>query len=44
MNPTAAGIELRSFFGEPRIVSGRIREIDLIKHRVYLESEEERSS
>jgi predicted RNA-binding protein len=40
VNPTPRGIELRSFFGEPRTVPGRIREIDLIKHRVFLESEE----
>jgi predicted RNA-binding protein len=38
VSPTNQGIELRGFFGEPRTVSGRIREIDLIKHRVYLES------
>jgi len=41
VNPTAGGIELRSFFGEPRTVPARIREIDLIKHRVFLESEKE---
>ena len=39
VSPTERGIELRSFFGEPRTVEARIREIDLIKHRVFLESE-----
>ena len=38
VSPTEKGVELRSFFGGPRTVSARIREIDLIKHRVYLET------
>jgi predicted RNA-binding protein len=38
VSPSERGIELRGFFGEPRTVPARIREIDLIKHRVYLES------
>ena len=38
INPTEGGVELRSFFGDPRIIAARIKEIDLIKHRVYLDS------
>ncbi|MBN1834596.1 MAG: CooT family nickel-binding protein [Spirochaetales bacterium] len=41
VNPTAGGIELRTFFGEPRTVPARIRQIDLIQHRIFLESGEE---
>jgi predicted RNA-binding protein len=34
-------MRLATFFEEPRIVRGRIRHIDFLKHRVLLESDEE---
>ena len=33
-----AGIRLTTYFEPPRVVSATIREIDLLKHRVLLES------
>lgn len=41
VEPTPDGIRLYAFFEEPRVVPAVIREIDLIKHRVMLESEPE---
>jgi predicted RNA-binding protein len=38
LEPTADGFLLRTFFGEPREVKGRIEGIDLLKHRVLLTS------
>ena len=35
------GVRLTAFFEEPRIVPAVVREIDLIKHRVMLESSQE---
>jgi len=35
---TAEGVHLATFFEEPKLVRGRIRYIDLLKHRVLLES------
>lgn len=32
------GVRLTTFFEQPRVVSAAIREIDLLKHRVMLES------
>jgi len=40
VEPLPEGIRLVSFFDEPRIVPAVIRQIDLIKHRVILESKE----
>ncbi|MEA3441425.1 MAG: CooT family nickel-binding protein [Chloroflexota bacterium] len=41
VEPLSEGIRLVSFFDEPRIVPAVIRQIDLIKHRVILVSEDE---
>ncbi len=38
VEPTADGVRLATFFEPPEIVPATIREIDLIKHRVVLES------
>ncbi len=38
VEPLPEGIRLVSFFDEPRVVPAVIRQIDLIKHRVILES------
>jgi predicted RNA-binding protein len=35
------GVRLATFFEEPRVVRGRIRHIDFLKHRVLLEPDEE---
>ena len=34
---TEEGVRLTTFFEEPKLVRGRIRSIDLLKHRVLLE-------
>jgi len=38
VEPRPEGVRLTAFFEEPRIVPAVIREIDLLKHRVMLES------
>jgi predicted RNA-binding protein len=38
LEPTADGYLMRTFFGEPREVKGRMVGIDLLKHRVLLAS------
>jgi predicted RNA-binding protein len=38
VEPLSEGIRLVSFFDEPRIVPAVIRQIDLLKHRVVLET------
>ena len=35
---TEEGVRLTTFFEDPKLVRGRIRYIDLLKHRVLLES------
>jgi predicted RNA-binding protein len=40
VEPTPEGIRLYAFFEEPRVVPAAIQEIDLIKHRVMLTSQE----
>jgi predicted RNA-binding protein len=37
MQEAEGEVRLESLFGEPRIVPGRIRSIDFLKHRVLLE-------
>jgi predicted RNA-binding protein len=37
--PGAGTIRMVSLFGEEKVVSGRIRRIDLLTHRVIIESE-----
>ena len=45
VEPLPEGVRLSTFFEEPRTVRAAIQEIDLIKHRVILESlEPERES
>jgi predicted RNA-binding protein len=44
VEPTPEGIRLYAFFEEPRVVPAAIQEIDLIKHRVMLVSNEEAHS
>ena len=41
LDPVERGVRLATFFEEPRIVPGRIRHIDFLKHRVLLEPIEE---
>ena len=41
LDPVEGGVRLATFFEEPRIVPGRIRHIDFLKHRVLLEPIEE---
>jgi predicted RNA-binding protein len=36
MTPVEQGVRLRTFFEEPRIVTGRVTEIDFLKHTVTL--------
>ncbi len=36
------GVRLTTFFEEPRVVKATIREIDLLRHRVVMESPPER--
>jgi predicted RNA-binding protein len=35
---TPEGIQLSTFFEAPKLVRARIREIDLLKHRVWLDT------
>ncbi len=37
IEPAENGVRLAAFFKEPRLVRGRIRHIDFLKHRVLLE-------
>jgi predicted RNA-binding protein len=41
LEPADNGVRLATFFEEPRLVHGRIRGIDFLKHRVFLEPLEE---
>ncbi len=38
VRPTEQGVELSTLFEEPRTVKASIRDIDLLKHTVHLES------
>ena len=38
VRPTEQGVELSTLFEEPRTVEASIRDIDLLKHTVHLES------
>jgi predicted RNA-binding protein len=38
VKPTKQGVELSTLFEEPRIVKASIRDIDLLKHTVHLDS------
>jgi len=35
---TADGVAVRTFFGEPQVIQGKLEGIDLLKHRVLLTS------
>jgi predicted RNA-binding protein len=37
LEPTDEGVRLSAFFEEPKVVPGRIRYIDFLKHRVQLQ-------
>lgn len=37
LEPLEEGVRLTAFFEDPKIVPGRIRYIDFLKHRVLLE-------
>ena len=39
LEPTEDGFTLRTFFQEPMTVKGKLKGIDLLKHRVLLTSE-----
>ncbi|MFZ5916369.1 MAG: CooT family nickel-binding protein [Chloroflexota bacterium] len=39
LEPTKEGVLLRTFFEEPKEVKGKLKSIDLLKHRVMLTSE-----
>ena len=38
LEPTEDGVLLRTFFEEPKEVKGKLKSIDLLKHRVLLTS------
>ena len=38
VRPTEQGVELATLFEEPRTVKATIRDIDLLKHTVHLDS------
>jgi predicted RNA-binding protein len=38
LEPTEDGFSMRTFFGEPVEVKGKLKGIDLLKHRVLLTS------
>ena len=38
LEPTEDGFSMRTFFGEPMQVKGKLKGIDLLKHRVLLTS------
>ena len=40
LEPTEDGFTMRTFFGEPLTVKGKLKGIDLLKHRVLLASED----
>jgi predicted RNA-binding protein len=40
LEPTEDGFTMRTFFGEPMTVKGKLKGIDLLKHRVLLTSKE----
>jgi predicted RNA-binding protein len=40
VRPTPEGVELTPLFEQPRVVRAAIRNIDLLKHTVHLESSE----
>ena len=40
LEPTEGGFTMRTFFGEPMTVKGKLKGIDLLKHRVLLTSDE----
>lgn len=37
LQPTKDGVQLETFFEEPQVVRGIIKEVDFLKHRVLLE-------
>ncbi len=41
LEPTAEGVTYATFFEAPKVVHGRIRYLDFLKHRVMLEPLEE---
>jgi predicted RNA-binding protein len=41
LEPTEGGFAMRTFFEEPKTVKGKLKGIDLLKHRVLLTSEEQ---
>jgi predicted RNA-binding protein len=38
LRPTPDGLRVSTFFEAPKIVRAAIREIDLLKHRIWLET------
>ena len=38
LRPTPEGLRVSTFFEMPKIVQASIREIDLLKHRIWLET------
>ena len=43
LEPTEDGFSMRTFFGEPLEVKGKLKGIDLLKHRVLLTANDARS-
>jgi predicted RNA-binding protein len=41
LDQVEGGVRIATFFEEPKVVPGRIRHIDFLKHRVLLEPIEE---
>ena len=40
LEPAEGGFAMRTFFGEPKTVKGKLKGIDLLKHRVLLVSQD----
>lgn len=40
LEPTEDGVLARTFFDEPQAIKGKLKGIDLLKHRVLLTTEE----
>jgi predicted RNA-binding protein len=41
LEPTEDGFTMRTFFGEPMTIKGKLKGIDLLKHRVLLTSKDQ---
>lgn len=44
VEPCPDGVKIQGFFEAPRIINGKILKIDLLKHRIILEPNDQASS